>query len=48
MGSRFLSSGGADISILQDGSFDAKLASLSIPSKSLNQPAVFDFDVKKF
>lgn len=42
MSSRFLISTDSNLSALQDGSFDASLASLKIPSKSLNQPAVFD------
>jgi len=42
MGSRFLIGGNGDLEALQDGTFDASLNSLTIPSKTLNLPAVFD------
>ena len=42
MSSRFLIGNDTNLSALQDGTFDATLASLKIPNKSLNQPAVFD------
>ena len=42
MGSRFLIGGASSLEALQDGTFDATLNSLTIPNKTLNQPAVFD------
>jgi hypothetical protein len=45
MGSRFLKDSATNLTALQDGAFDAVLASLAIPNKSLNQPAVFDSGV---
>jgi hypothetical protein len=42
MGSRFLIGGASSLEALQDGTFDASLNSLTIPNKTLNQPAVFD------
>ena len=42
MSSRFLIGSDNNLSALQDGTFDAVLSTLKIPSKSLNQPCVFD------
>ena len=42
MGSRFLIGGNDNLEVLQDGTFDASLNSLTIPSRTLNLPAVFD------